>query len=340
MGQISPVNHSASLATRTAAACPPAFLAADLERLIRGAGEDVPSYFDCVATETIAPGTKTVIRWRRLTHDATLNKPNIEKLVGKLFKQLIDFACTRSEIAEARRRFDEDGTAEGFSALQEKARRLFTTSKKTGEVGEILLYFLAERLLRYPQVLCKMPHKTNPNMHAHGADGVHASVHPSNGHLRLHWGEAKLYQSLNEAVNECCSSLAELLLGPAEAKKTQTRDIELLRDYVDLENPDLEGAIRSYLHPDNRLSNNVEFCGLALVGFDIADYDTFCRDFAAKKTTEVAVRITEWSGKLQAAVEKHKLVNLTIDAFCIPFSKVQDLRNEFLRVLGVKDAGN
>ena len=189
-------------------------------------------------------------------------------------------------------------------------------------------------------MLCKMPHKTNPNMHAHGADGVHASVHPSNGHLRLHWGEAKLYKTLEAAVEDCCSSLAELLLGPADAKKTKTRDIELLRDFVDLENPELEGAIRSYLHPDNRLSNNVEFCGLALVGFNIEDYETFCTDFAAKKTAEVAARITEWSGRLQAAVEKHKVVNLTIDAFCIPFSKVQDLRDEFLRVLGVTDAGN
>jgi hypothetical protein len=335
-----PVNPSAILATGMAAASPPDFLAADLERLVRGgAGNDVPSYLESVATDTTTDGAKTVIRWHRLTHDATLNKPNIEKLVGKLFKQLIDFACTRSEIEEAHRRFDKDGTAEGFSALQEKARRLFTTSKKTGEVGEILLYFLAERLLRYPQVLCKMPHKTNPHVHAHGADGVHASVHPSSGHLRLHWGEAKLYQSLDAAVEDCCSSLAELLLEPADAKKTKTRDVELLRDYVDLENAELEGAIRNYLDPDNRLSNNVEFCGLALVGFDIADYDVFCTDFAAKKTAEIASRITEWSGKMNAAVVKHNLVGLTVDAFCIPFYRVQDLRTEFLKVLGVKDAG-
>ena len=174
----------------------------------------------------------------------------------------------------------------------------------------------------------------------HWPDGVHASVHPGNGHLRLHWGEAKLYISLDAAVEDCCSSLAELLLAPADAKKTKTRDIELLRDYVDLDNPELEGAIRSYLHPDNRLSNNVEFCGLALVGFNIADYDAFCTDLAAKKTAEIATRITEWSGKLQAAVEKHKLVGLTVDAFCIPFHKVQELRDEFLKVLGVADAGN
>ena len=318
---------------------PPDFLANELERLVRGGtGDDVPSYLDCISTDTTAAGTKTVIRWHRLTHDATLNQPNIEKLVGKLFRLLIDFACTRAEIEEARRRFDQDRSTEGFAALQEKARRLFTKSAKTGEVGEMLLYFLAERLLRYPQVLCKMPHKTNPNVHAHGADGVHASVHPSNGHLRLHWGEAKLYQSIDAALDDCFGSLAELLLNPADAKKTKTRDIELLRDFVDLENPELEGAIRAYLDPDDRLSNKVEFCGLALVGFNLADYDGLCSEFAASKAAAIAARVSAWEGKLTAAVEKHKLVAVTVDAFCIPFQKVEALRTEFLRVLGVTNA--
>jgi len=317
---------------------PPDILAAELERLVRGiADDDVSAYLESFATETTATGTKALIRWHRLTHDATLNQPQIEKLVGKLFHQLVNFACTRSEIEAASQRYEEHGTAEGFSALQEKARRLFTHAETTGEVGELLLYFLAERLLRYPQVLCKMPHKTNPNMHAHGADGVHGSVHPEHGHLRLHWGEAKLYTQLGKALDECCASLAELLLSPAGAAKSKTRDIELLRDFMDLENPAIEEVLQQYLDPDRVLSNKVEFCGLAVVGFDLADYEALCQEVVEARTELIAARVEAWSEKLAKALGKHALVGLTIDVFCIPFKDVGALRSEFLRVLGVSN---
>lgn len=314
---------------------PPAILN-ELGNLVRGgAGDDVASYLDTLCTETSVAGTRTRVCWHRLTHDATLNQPNVAKLVAKLLKLLIDFACTRAESEAAAAQYAKTRSGESFSTLQEKARSLFTTQKKTGEVGEILLYYLAERLLKYPQVLCKMPLKTNPEMHAHGADGVHASVHPQTKHLRLHWGEAKLYEKLSKALDDCFESLSDLLLAPADAKKTKTRDIELLRDYIDLANPEFEAAIRGYLDPDNRLSNNVEFCGLALVGFDLKDYEAFSKAFANNETAAIAARTTEWSTRLKKAVEKHELIGITIDAFCIPFASVKELRAEFLKSLGV-----
>ena len=36
----------------------------------------------------------------------------------------------------------------------------------------VLLFLLAERFLKLPQILCKMDLKTDPRMHYHGADGV------------------------------------------------------------------------------------------------------------------------------------------------------------------------
>lgn len=333
------MNPNVSVATGAALSSPPLFLADHLEGIVRGGtGGDIPSYLDSISADTTTNGTKTLIRWHRLTHDATLNKPNIEKLIGKLFALMMEFACSRSEIKEALHTLKNDGSPEAFGRLQEKARRLFTSAKNTGEVGEILLYFLAERMLRYPQVLCKMPHKTSANVHAHGADGVHASVNPNNGHLRLHWGEAKLYASLDKAVEDCCSSLAEMLLSPPAAKKDKTRDIELLRDFIALDNVDLEKAIQSYLDPDDRLSNKVEFCGIALIGFNLADYSALCTEFAGRKTAELGARVANWSEKIRVGVEKHKLVTVTVDAFCIPFHSVEDVRAEFLKVLKGQNA--
>ena len=308
-----------------------------LSALVRDNGDDPSAYLDTLVDESIIDGTQTLVRWHRICHDGTLDRPDTEKLLDKLFKLVIDFACTRKELADALASLvpGKSPSAQAFSALQEKARGLFTTSSTTGEVGELLLYFLAEHLLKYPQVLCKFPLKTNPNVHAHGADGVHASVDPLTGHLRLHWGEAKLYQSLSSAADDCCESLSELILDPPGAKKSKKRDIELLlRDFIELENPALELAIRAYLDPDKALSNKVRFCGLAVVGFDLADYDALTKEVAQKETAAIAARTVMWGRKFKKSVEKHKLIGITIDAFCIPFTSVQDFRNAFLKRLG------
>ena len=313
-------------------------LASALSGLVRDEGHEPDAYLDTIEVETSVDGTRTLVRWHRIAHDATCDKPDVEKLVSKLFRLLIDFSCSRKELAEASEVYERTRSGQAFAGLQEKARRLFTSSSTTGEVGELLLYYLAEHLLKYPQVLCKYPLKTNPNIHAHGADGIHASVDPATGHLRLHWGEAKLHQRLNKALDDCFSSLCDLTLEPSTAKKTKTRDIELLRDYIALDDPGLEQSIRSYLDPDDVLSNKIRFCGLALVGFDLSDYAKLSVEIANQQVDAIRARTLAWSVKVKEAVEKYELVSVTIDIFCIPFPSVQAFRDAFLRHLGVSNA--
>ena len=305
-----------------------------LAHLVRDGGKDPNAYLDCLEVETLVVDSQTVIRWHRIGHDATLDKPDTEKLIDKLIWLLIDFACTRKERDAALLAVTETGSTQAFAALQEKARRLFSSSETTGEAGELMLYYLAEHLLKYPQILCKFPLKTNPNVHAHGADGIHASVDPATGHLRLHWGEAKLYKRLDKAVDDCFSSLSELILEPTGVKKTKRRDVELLRDYIDLNEPGLEKAFRSYLDPDDTLSKQVRYCGLALIGFDLKDYSALTKEVAKKEVSAVSARIQEWTAKIKASVVKHELTEITIDVFCIPFPNVQNFRDAFLKRLG------
>jgi len=305
-----------------------------LAHLVRDGGKNPEAYLDSLEVETSVVNTQAVVRWHRIGHEVTLDKPDTEKLIDKLILLLIDFACTRKERDDAVLSLSNTGSAQAFAALQEKARRLFTTSTTTGEVGELMLYFLAEHLLKYPQVLCKFRLKTNPSVHAHGADGVHASVDPATGHLRLHWGEAKLYQNLGAAVDDCFSSLSELLLEPPRAKKTKRRDIELLRDFNELNEPGIEAAFRSYLDPDDALSKKVRYCGLALIGFDLADYNALTKEVAKKEVATVSGRVQKWAAKIKTSVEKHELIEVTIDVFCIPFPSVQAFRDAFLKRLG------
>ena len=64
--------------------------------LVRDNGDDPSAYLDTLVAESILDGTQTLVRWHRICHDGTHDRPDTEKLLDKLFKLLIDFACTMS----------------------------------------------------------------------------------------------------------------------------------------------------------------------------------------------------------------------------------------------------
>ena len=53
-----------------------------------------------------------------------------------------------------------------------QARDLFRMSGNSGQVGELLVYFLLETVLHAPQALKKMPMTTNPNEERKRSDGI------------------------------------------------------------------------------------------------------------------------------------------------------------------------
>ena len=73
-----------------------------------------------------------------------------------------DYAIPRSQLAKAKARDSKYNSTEAVGAVIEKARRSFTDLARTGEGGEMLLFLLAERFLKLPQILCKMDLKTDP----------------------------------------------------------------------------------------------------------------------------------------------------------------------------------
>lgn len=104
---------------------------------------------------------------------------------------IADYAIPRDKLKKAKERDLKFNSTEAVSALNEQARRSFTDLAKTGEGGEMLLFLLAERFLKLPQILCKMDLKTDSRMHYHGADGVYAGI-TTDGILKLYWAESKV----------------------------------------------------------------------------------------------------------------------------------------------------
>ncbi len=310
--------------------------AAEFANLIRSGNEDHDAYLEEVSTTVEIEGTSTKVSFYRIAHDATRNAPDVKKLAGKLVGLLVDFACTREEQARAAALYEKTQSAEGFSQLHEKAKRLFVQSSSTGEPGEVLLYMIAERLLGYPQILCKFPLKTSGNVHAHGADGVHASIDPISGHLRLHWGEAKFNSSFSTAVTDCLETIADLILERPGAKKKKARDIELLCDNISLNDPKLEEAICSYLDPDKALSKRTKFCGIGVVGFNHDSYAELTAAFDEKSAERMLVMSTSWGKTVKTAMAKTELGSVEVIIFCIPCESVDNFRAGFLEKMGVK----
>jgi hypothetical protein len=66
----------------------------------------------------------------------------------------------------------------------------------------------------------------------------------------------------------------------------------------------------------------------------LADYNALTNEVAKKQVASISARVQEWTAKIKASLEKHELVGITIDVFCIPFYSVQAFRVAFLKRLG------
>jgi hypothetical protein len=241
----------------------------------------------------------------------------------------------RSDIENASRTYNATGSTAGFVKLARKASGLFTHIRNSGEGGELLLYLLAEAYLGYPQVISKMHLKTNPQVHYHGVDGIHASVDSSTGLLALWWGESKLYSSLSTGINACLDSIAKYLIPDAPDRAPIERDIDLLSAYADISDPDLLVAFRRYLNPDDQHFNRVQYRGICLVGFDQSNYPAAESESPLTFSEEVIRSVRQWREMTRTCISSHLLSATTLEIFLVPFPSVAELRSSFLHELGV-----
>jgi hypothetical protein len=229
-----------------------------------------------------------------------------------------DYAIPRSKLAKAKARDAQYNSTEAVSGLVEEARRSFTDLAKTGEGGEMLLFLLAERFLKLPQILCKMDLKTDPHLHYHGADGVYAGV-TDTGVLKLYWGESKIYGNATDAIRECLASLAPFLVEPEHEDAERERDLILLSDKADLNDPALTEAIKRYFDKNSIMSKRVQYCGVALVGFDANFYPADQVKAVADEIVEAArAELESWRVTIDNRLKAEKLQQLEIELFCLP----------------------
>lgn len=250
-----------------------------------------------------------------------------KSLARMLSDYAIDYAIPLSLKEKAINHHRETGSFSEITKLHKKAKGLFKTLGESGEGGELLLYMLMETFLGYPQLLCKMSFKTNKEVHFHGIDGIHGYFDKASGKLKLFWGESKLHASVDSAIRTSVKGLAEFLLDRQSSSSTGGRDIELLRDGVDLSDRDLESALGRYLNSDDEMSNSLEYCGVVLAGFDSGSCpdgpgEMKDEDFVQKLKSEVP----DWIKKAERRIIAEKVEKFDIHIFCVPFKSVETFR--------------
>lgn len=309
--------------------------ATDLEAALTGNPEALDVHLTLIQRDIAVDGQSVKIHCHCLAIDGN-GKIQLRRLAEFMRNAAADYAMPRSKVAEAKARDAKFNSTEAVAELVERAKRSFTDLGTTGEGGEMLLYLLAERFLKLPQILCKMDLKTDARMHYHGADGVYAGITPE-GILKLYWGESKVYAKAAEAISACLASLTPYLLEDEHEGAERERDLLLLSDKADLSNEELTSALRKYFDRSSPMSNRVRYCGVALVGFGVPFYPDEGATAVADEVADAAKKaLVEWVGKVGTEITANKLENLEIEFFCVPLPSAKNFRDVFLEVMGLK----
>lgn len=307
-----------------------------IKKLIRGTGRDLSSYLREIHSDKVIHKTKARSYCNMLKLDGN-GRPRVEDFAEFISMRLVDYAIPRSEIEKAKKKDTEYNSTVWTSKLTKKAVGLFTHLKNSGEGGEVLLYILVQEILKIPQLLCKMPLKTNSEMHYHGVDGIHVEFDKGEDKLALYWGESKLYQDVDQGIASCFKSLKGFFETAGGSTATQERDVQLIRDNIDLLDSELEDAIVNYLDKDHPNFNKMEYRGVCLIGFDSDKYPTKPNSILEHEVEgSIKKEIDKWQKSLSTNIIKAPpLDQFILHVFLLPFPNVQDFRTAFLKEIGV-----
>jgi len=301
------------------------------DTLLTRQSSNIHTYLETIETITKLDDTETTtcIHALKLSGNGI---PRIKDFAEFLSDRVINYAIPKTEIIEAQKKDIEEGGAANIIKLSKKATKLFTNLKTTGEGGELLLYILVEEFLKIPQLLCKMPLKTSSQVHYHGVDGIHCKL-GNNCQLELYWGESKLHKNYGQAITECFSSLNNFL----QNSPSTERDIELIHDNLDVVDEEFQDALVNYFDKDHQNYNNLNYRGVALVGFDFNKYpnEPNSKNFN-DVIDEVNKNLEKWKKKVKEKIGEHTYLNtFVIHLFILPFPSVQEFRDYFLSELGI-----
>lgn len=303
--------------------------------LIKGTGE-LFSRIEVIKKDLTFNSSETKAHFYFIRLDANGN-PRKKDLLEFIAMKIVDYSIPKRQQIEAAEYLKTTGSTLKIIELQGKAKALFTTLNKTGELGEMMLYILTEEILKLPKILNKMTLKTSGEMHYHGADAVHFHYNEENDSLDLYWGESKMEQTITSALNNCFQSITPFLTDPNSYNSKQNRDLALIESNIsdNINNKDLENFLVRYFDLGDDCSNRLNFKGICFIGFDVKDYPSRIKEKTSEQLLdEFKLKISDWEKSIETQVNKHPdIKKFDINIFLMPFDSVENMRSEFLKLI-------
>ncbi len=202
-------------------------------------------------------------------------------------------------------------------------------ASRSGELGEIALYFLLESFLKAPQIISKMSLKTTQGENFKGADGIHLGIH--NGKTCIFYCESKLNKKQNLAFDECIKSV---LAFQGEKKDFE---ISMINNHIDVSDPQLQNAIVDFLDPGKGKSDDWIEIHACFVGYNWPKYtdiekETTNSALLTKLKNELMTDIASAKATLNEKI-KYPTIKQRFYFFVMPFKDIELLRTEFLKLL-------
>lgn len=272
-------------------------------------------------------------------------QPSVAEFVQFIYGRIAYFCLPRKERRRQLAKYEEKKDLRHLQDMFDKAKRLLIKAKEQqktlGEPGELILFILLESVLKAPQIACKMYLKTSEEMPVHGSDGIHLAYDGAAKILTLYWGESKIYGELSKALEEVCASITAFTT-PKDGKVPHKRDIDILKDHLDVQDDVTREVILEYFDPYSEKHNQLREVYACFVGFDFKFFEKL-KDLDKAAVEEAFA--AEYLDRVKSAcklfgqkIRDGKLHTHNFHFFLVPFPCVATLRKLYLTQLGVSDA--
>jgi hypothetical protein len=247
---------------------------------------------------------------------------NGEPRFRELARMLVNYITMYCFDALKRKELDEVQ----HNALFVEARELFRKSERSGQAGEMLVYFLMEAVLKAPQALRKMSITTNPELERNGSDGVHLTWNSAEEILEIYFAESKIWEDFGAALKAAFASVEKF-----HEDDLKQHELNLFATNFRVLDSELQEKIRSYIDGENSPKKRINH--VCLIGFDWDEYK--CLDDSRRQQflREFEQRYAEWGKTAIQKVESELSVftrkYLRFEFFFVPFKSVKDFRRWF-----------
>ena len=290
----------------------------DLAAYLSACKEDYARCLDVLPVSIEIDGAPITFRFHYLkfTPDGV---PMCDTLAECLAKHVVDYCLF------ARRRADIESLGYNREYMIREACGLFRKHPRSGEAGELLLYFLQETVLNAPQLVAKMSLKDNPHAEVLGSDGIHGAWDSSSQILTLYFGESKLYQNISAAMSEAFKSLKQF-----HENGLLQHETPMVTTHFKYLDEDARRALLKHIGGGSGTAG-IKYCHTLLIGYDWNLFNKLDRTAPAEllQTFLVAYRekALDWANLLKGHWNTFPRQDLGFEVFFLPFRSVQELRD-------------